>query len=118
MMVCRIYKALYAFIVISTLSVGANVAMDYMVMREEGRRGIYREMKDHSSSSPSKKGEMSMGNGGLRRGFYTSNTEMQDSPDLRGDKEGEEDDGQRLIRESPEMGADIGEFTPYTTPKL
>ena len=108
MMVCRIYKALYAFLVISTASEAGAVTLDYAVIKQQSNRGAYREMKDQSYEKERIGQKISQS--GLRRGFYM---EMKDSPDLSKD-----DDGQRLVAgESPEM-SDISQQTPYTTPKL
>ena len=108
MMVCRIYKALYAFIVISTTSQAGAVVLDYTVLKQQSTRGAYREMKDRSYEKERTGQKISQS--GLQRGFYM---EMKDSPDLNKD-----DDGQRLVAgDSPEM-SDISQQTPYTTPKL
>lgn len=76
-MVCRIYKALYSFIVIGTAVSGAGVILDISVSNEVSRRGMYREMKDEGKTDAG----MAEPSPGLRRGFYT-NVEMRDSPDL------------------------------------
>jgi hypothetical protein len=126
-MVCRIYKALYSFIVVATVSSGAAVVLDVMVLKESARRGVYKEMKDQSHGQGQEKYEgirgqshnqgqgqdqqkyepyrgqsnalssSSPAESNLRRGFYM---EMKESPDLGGD--GEEDDAQRLIGKSPD----------------
>lgn len=50
-MVCRLYKALYSFIVISLVFEGANAALDCWVFREQKSTGIYQPME---SKSPGK----------------------------------------------------------------
>jgi hypothetical protein len=109
-MVCRIYKALYSFIVVATASAGAGVILDISVRGEQSRRGAYREMKDEG-----KPVGMAEPTPELRRGFY-SNMEMKDSPDL-GSRAGEfdarydgEDDTTKLVGRTPDLSGE--------TPKL
>lgn len=110
-MVCRIYKALYSFIVIATASAGASVLIDITVSGKVSKRGVYREMKDDG-----KTGGPPQPSPGLRRGFYT-NVEMKDSPDLgmrRGEfnadttYDGVDDDTTKLVGRTP----DLSEQTP------
>ena len=105
-MVCRIYKALYSFIVIGTASLGASVILDISVSNEVSKRGMYREMKDEG-----KAGGMAEPSPGLRRGFYT-NVDMKDSPDLgvRGAEfdadtryDGVDDDTAKLVSRKPDL---------------
>ena len=109
-MVCRIYKALYSFIVVATASAGASVILDISVSNELSKRGAYREMKDNI-----KDGLMGEPSPELRRGFYT-NIEMKDSPHLgvRGEdsepKYDEEEDTARLVGKTPDLSGE--------TPKL
>lgn len=110
-MVCRIYKALYSFIVVATASAGASVVLDISVSNEVSKRGQYREMKDEGKTRG-----MAEPSPGLRRGFYT-NVEMKDSPDL-GVRAGEfdadtrydgvDDDTTKLVGRTP----DLSEQTP------
>lgn len=109
-MVCRIYKALYSFIVVGTAASGASVILDISVSNEVCRRGMYREMKDEG-----KTGGMVEPSQGLRRGFYT-NVETKDSPDL-GAKGVEfdadtrydnDEDATKLVGRTP----DLSEHTP------
>ena len=112
-MVCRIYKALYSFIVIGTASSGASFILDISVSSEVSKRGMYHEMKDEG-----KKGGMGEPSPGLRRGFYT-NVEMKDSPDLgvKGVEfdadtryDGVDDDTKNLVGRTPDLS--------QQTPKL
>jgi hypothetical protein len=105
-MVCRIYKALYSFIVIATASSGASVILDISVSNEVSRRGMYREMKDDG-----KTGGMAEPSPGLRRGFFTG-AGMKDSPDLgvrAGDfdadtrYDGVDDDTAKLVGRTPDL---------------
>ena len=120
-MVCRIYKALYAFIILSAASLAACLALDVIVLRQSTSRGAYREMKDRDShhyggsaaqqdptTVPAWHGKERTGatDGGYRRGF---SLEVKDSPELGSDL----GDAQRLVVKSPDPG-----YTPFQTPKL
>ncbi|ETN46674.1 uncharacterized protein HMPREF1541_00861 [Cyphellophora europaea CBS 101466] len=112
-MVCRIYKALFAFIILAAASVAATVALDVHVLREMTSRGAYREMKDQQEATTKaawggvqRAAEPSPALDGYRRGF---SIEMKDSPELGSDM----GDGARLVARSPDPG-----YTPQQTPKL
>lgn len=103
MMVCRIYKALYSFIVMATASAGASVILDINVGNEQSRRGAYREMKDEGKTIG-----MAGPSPGLKRGFY-SNMEMKGNSDLgvkgvefdaRYDRD---DDTTQLVSKTPDL---------------
>ncbi len=43
-MVCRLYKALYSFLVLSLIFEGANAGLDYWVLRSQKSTGMYQPM--------------------------------------------------------------------------
>lgn len=124
-MVCRLYKAMYAFMILSAFSLLACAGLDVAVLRQTTSRGAYREMRDGAGASdktpfasrgaapgagPSSR-NASPAPPTYRRGF---SLELKDSPDLSGASEGDMGDGQRLVAHSPEPG-----YTPYNaTPRL
>ena len=125
-MICRIYKALYSFIVIGTASLAAAAVLDFRVIREISNRGAYREMKDNDQGQGEKRG-LGLGRSmsgmsarrsgfGLRGGNYV---QMKESPELAGD---DGDMGQRLVENTPDLrspGMRSDEMSDYErTPRL
>jgi hypothetical protein len=118
-LVCHIYKAKFAFMILSTFSIFALAVLDVRVLRQTTSRGAYREMKDaFSDKMPFARrgaaaGERSRTSSPAppvyRRGG--GSLELKDSPTMGS---GDMSDGQRLIAHSPGPG-----YTPYNnTPDL
>jgi hypothetical protein len=119
MLVCHIYKAKFAFMILSTFSVFALAVLDVRVLRQTTSRGAYREMKDaFSDKMPFARRGAGLGNTSrasspsptvYRRGG--GSLELKDSPTTGS---GDMSDGQRLIARSPDTG-----YSPYNnTPNL
>lgn len=136
-MVCRIYKALFAFIVLSLSALIAVAVLDVRVWfdsRQVANGGAYWEVggrgKKHTGLFPLRLGGRAKTwkeTGGIGYESHTMASPpmgqssgvggrgipswKQHSPDLS--DAGDMGDAQRLVKESPEMG-----YTPYATPKI